>query len=146
MAAHDVEGIEIGGDGPNQCVQKAKQCISRPSPECFDDGVVLGLTEAESLGIPDSGIDMIHHGKREEVCHGAAVGLRDDYDAETLRRLVPAASDAGQVPRLLALAAIYTGGTRGEAAAIGGVGLQTVRDWVLRTQRRKATSARGKRV
>ena len=34
--------------------------------------------------------------------------------------------------RLLALAAIYDGGTRTEAAQIGGVGLQTVRDWVLR--------------
>ena len=63
---------------------------------------------------------------------GAAVGLRADYDAETLRRLARAASDAGQVRRLLALAAIYAGGTRAEAAAIGGVGLQTIRDWVLR--------------
>ena len=32
---------------------------------------------------------------------------------------------------LLALAAIYDGGSRTEAAKIGGVGLQTVRDWVL---------------
>jgi transposase len=32
----------------------------------------------------------------------------------------------------LALAEIYDGGTRGDAARIGGVGLQTVRDWVLR--------------
>jgi transposase len=63
---------------------------------------------------------------------GAAVGLRDDYEAETLRGLARASSDAGQVQRLLALAAIYAGGTRGEAAAIGGVGLQTIRDWVLR--------------
>src|SRR5215471_5286681 len=63
---------------------------------------------------------------------GSAVGLRDDYDSEVLRRLARAASDAGQVRRLVALAVIYAGGTRGEAAAIGGVGLQTVRDWVLR--------------
>src|SRR5207245_10567678 len=33
--------------------------------------------------------------------------------------------------RLLALAAIYDGGARAEAARLGGVGLQTVRDWVL---------------
>jgi uridine phosphorylase len=32
---------------------------------------------------------------------------------------------------LLALAAIYNGGSRSEAAKIGGVGLQAVRDWVL---------------
>src|SRR5204862_4753380 len=36
-----------------------------------------------------------------------------------------------QTRRLLALAAIYDGGSRTEAAKIGGVGLQTVRDWVL---------------
>jgi transposase len=30
------------------------------------------------------------------------------------------------------LAAVYDGGSRGDAAEIGGVGLQTVRDWVLR--------------
>src|ERR1700746_1251620 len=34
--------------------------------------------------------------------------------------------------RLLALAAIYDGATRTEAAKIGGVGLQIIRDWVLR--------------
>jgi hypothetical protein len=33
---------------------------------------------------------------------------------------------------LLALAAIYDGGTRSDAAKIGGVTLQIVRDWVLR--------------
>lgn len=33
--------------------------------------------------------------------------------------------------RLVALAAIYDGGSRGEAAKLGGVGLQTVRDWVM---------------
>ena len=32
---------------------------------------------------------------------------------------------------LLALAAIYDGAARTEAAKIGGVGLQTIRDWVL---------------
>jgi transposase len=33
---------------------------------------------------------------------------------------------------LLALAEIYEGGTRTKAARVGGVGLQTVRDWVVR--------------
>jgi transposase len=32
----------------------------------------------------------------------------------------------------LALAAIYDGATRTEAAKIGGVGLQIIQDWVLR--------------
>ncbi|MCJ2066097.1 hypothetical protein MKK63_25835, partial [Methylobacterium sp. J-088] len=33
--------------------------------------------------------------------------------------------------RLLAVSAIYAGGSRSAAAALGGVGLQTVRDWVV---------------
>ena len=37
-----------------------------------------------------------------------------------------------QARRLLALAAIYDGATRTEAAKIGGVGLQIIWDWVLR--------------
>ena len=62
---------------------------------------------------------------------GAAVGLRGDYEAGQLRGLAKRSEDAGQTRRLLALAAIYEGGSRGEAGKIGGVGLQTVRDWVL---------------
>lgn len=61
----------------------------------------------------------------------AAVPLREDFDADTLRRLAKASRDAGQSRRLLALAAIYEGGSRTDAARIGVVGLQTVRDWVL---------------
>ena len=62
---------------------------------------------------------------------GAAVGLRGDYAAGQLRGLAKRSRDATQTRRLLALAAIYEGGSRTEAAKIGGVGLQTVRDWVL---------------
>ncbi len=63
---------------------------------------------------------------------GAAVALREDYDGPGLRRLAKATKDAGQSRRLLALAEIYDNGTRLDAARIGGVGLQVVRDWVLR--------------
>jgi transposase len=62
----------------------------------------------------------------------AAVALRGDYDARRLRALAKHSDDADQTRRLLALAVIYAGGSRGEAAALAGVGLQTVRDWVLR--------------
>ncbi len=41
-------------------------------------------------------------------------------------------SRTGRKRRLLALAAIYDGATRTEAAKIGGVGLQVVRDWVVK--------------
>jgi transposase len=61
----------------------------------------------------------------------AAVGVRGDYAAVQLRALAKRSEDANQTRRLLALAAIYDGGSRSEAAKIGGVGLQTVRDWVL---------------
>lgn len=60
------------------------------------------------------------------------VALREDFDAVKLRRLARQAGEAGQVRRLLAIAAIYDGETRSAAAAIGDVGLQTVRDWVVR--------------
>jgi transposase len=62
----------------------------------------------------------------------AAVGLRGDYDAGALRAAARRSKDGPQARRLLALAAIYDGATQTEAAKIGGVGLQVVRDWALR--------------
>ena len=61
-----------------------------------------------------------------------AVEVRGDFSADRVRKAARASSDAGQCRRLLAIAAILDGGSRSEAAKIGGVGLQTVRDWVLR--------------
>ena len=63
---------------------------------------------------------------------GAAIRLRTDYDGATLRRFARTTKDANQARRLLALAEIYDGGRRNDAARIGGVGLQIVRDWVVR--------------
>ena len=62
----------------------------------------------------------------------AAISLRDDFDGPELRALAKASRDPVQVRRLLALAEIYDGGSRSEAARVGGVGLQSIRDWVLR--------------
>ncbi len=59
------------------------------------------------------------------------IALREDFDAPGLRRLARATKDAAQARRLLALAEIYDGGSRTDAARIGGVTLQIVRDWVL---------------
>src|SRR3954447_5814145 len=61
-----------------------------------------------------------------------AVPLRCDFDAAQLRALAKRSRDPDQTRRLLALAAIYDGASRTEAAQIGGVTLQIVRDWVLR--------------
>jgi|GEM_PF-1858433 len=63
---------------------------------------------------------------------GSAIGLRDDFDGTALRQLARKSKSANQARRLLALAQIYDGGSRSEAAKIGGVTLQIVRDWVLR--------------
>ena len=60
------------------------------------------------------------------------IPLRPDYDATRLRKIARESEDADQVRRLLALAVIYEGGSRTEAAEVGGVTLQVVRDWVLR--------------
>ena len=60
------------------------------------------------------------------------IPLRGDFDASQLRVLARKSKDGPQARRLLALAAIYEGATRTEAAKIGGVGLQIIRDWVLR--------------
>ena len=63
---------------------------------------------------------------------GVAIALRVDFDGATLRRLARKTKNANQSRRLLALAEIYDGGFRSDAARIGGVGLQIVRDWVVR--------------
>ena len=60
----------------------------------------------------------------------APLPLRRDFDASQLRGLAKKSKDGPQARRLLALAAIYDGATRTEAAKIGGVGLQIIRDWV----------------
>lgn len=62
----------------------------------------------------------------------APIPLRPDYDGAGLRALARRSKDADQTRRLLALAAIYDGGSRRSAASPGGVSLQIIRDWVLR--------------
>ena len=54
------------------------------------------------------------------------------FDGAALRRLARKTKNANQSRRLLALAEIYDGGSRSDAARIGDVGLQIVRDWVVR--------------
>ncbi len=63
---------------------------------------------------------------------GAAIALREDYDAADLRRVAKGSQDAAQSRRLLSLAVIYDGGRRGDAARVGATQLQVIRDWVLR--------------
>lgn len=60
------------------------------------------------------------------------IALRGDYDASRLRSIARKTKDAAQARRLLALSAIYNGATRTEAAKIGNVTLQIIRDWVVK--------------
>src|SRR5271168_4469735 len=62
----------------------------------------------------------------------AAVKLREDYSADELRLLAKRSKDANHSRRLLSLAAVRDGMDRGEAAKIGGMDRQTLRDWVHR--------------
>lgn len=66
---------------------------------------------------------------------GAAIELREDFGADDLRRCAARAKDAGQARRLLALAAVLDGLNRAEAARIGGMDRQTLRDWAHRFNR-----------
>jgi transposase len=61
-----------------------------------------------------------------------SVLLRSDFDAAGVRRLAKLAPDPGQARRLLAIAAVYEGKSREEAARLAGMDRQTLRDWVHR--------------
>jgi transposase len=60
------------------------------------------------------------------------IPLQTDFDALRLRAIARGTKDSAQTRRLLALGAIYDGARRTEAAAISGVTLQIVRDWVMK--------------
>jgi transposase len=63
---------------------------------------------------------------------GQAIAVRTDFTAGEVRRFAKQAKDGGQARRLLAIAAVLDGATREDAAKIGGMDRQTLRDWVLR--------------
>jgi transposase len=62
----------------------------------------------------------------------STVQFRDDYDAAQLRALAKRSRDPRQIRRLLALAAVYDGMSRADAAKVGGMDRQTLRDWAHR--------------
>lgn len=61
-----------------------------------------------------------------------SVRLRDDFTAFEVRAFAARSKDGAQVRRLLSIAAVYDGLDRGDAARIGGMDRQTLRDWVHR--------------
>src|SRR5271157_6412982 len=63
---------------------------------------------------------------------GTGIALRTDYSSKDLRSLARRVKNAGQARRLLAIAAVLDGSSREQAAKIGGMDRQTLRDWVIR--------------
>src|SRR3981189_2555398 len=69
---------------------------------------------------------LIEHGEPRQTAVPSRRRSPRDFDASQLRSLAKKTKDGPQARRLLALAAIYDGATRTEAAMIGGVGLQII--------------------
>jgi len=63
---------------------------------------------------------------------GSPVKLRTDCSSARLRQLAKHSKDSKQSRRLLSLAAVVAGMSRADAARIGGMDRQTLRDWVHR--------------
>ncbi len=63
---------------------------------------------------------------------GRSLELRLDFDARGLRKLARHCRHHRQSCRLLAIAAVYDGMSRADAAKVGGMDRQTLRDWVVR--------------
>ena len=60
------------------------------------------------------------------------VEIKPSHTPSQLRRLAASSKDANQSRRLLSIAAVLDGMSRSEAAKIGGMDRQTLRDWVHR--------------
>ena len=63
---------------------------------------------------------------------GRTIAVRTDYRSGDVRRIAQRVKNAAQARRLLAIATVLDGAARQEAAKIGGMDRQTLRDWVIR--------------
>uniref|UniRef100_A0A7C1SYZ3 Helix-turn-helix domain-containing protein n=1 Tax=Agrobacterium albertimagni TaxID=147266 RepID=A0A7C1SYZ3_9HYPH len=63
---------------------------------------------------------------------GSALSWRSDFYGSLSWRLARQTRNADQGRRLLSPASIYDGGSRADAARLGSVTVQIVRDWVAR--------------
>src|SRR5262249_44942748 len=75
---------------------------------------------------------MIQDGKLRGVCHEPGHSGADELHRRRGSPFAQRAKDAAQARRLLAIAAVLDGASREEAATIGGMDRQTLRDWVIR--------------
>ena len=93
-------------------------------------GLIPKLSKRDSEGDSRIGVCLIQGGEHGRFA--MPIPLRADFDAGMVRAAAKRSKDGPQARRLLALAAIYEGASRTEAAKIGGVTLQIVRDWVMK--------------
>ena len=63
---------------------------------------------------------------------GQALAVRTEHTAGEVRGFAKRAKNGAQARRLLAIAAVLDGASREQAAKIGGMDRQTLRDWVIR--------------
>src|SRR6516162_6942482 len=95
--------------------------IQLPGIECHT--VLYRVPEIVTRGrFPDGG-ESDSTWRTQEARHVGSDTIAQDFDAPQVRGLARKTKDGPQARRLLALAAIYDGATRTEAAKIGGVGL-----------------------
>jgi hypothetical protein len=66
----------------------------------------------------------------------SAVALRSDWEAVRVRAAAREAEDADQVRRLRAIAALYEGKNRAEAARVGAMDRQTLRTGCIGSTRK----------
>jgi transposase-like protein len=76
---------------------------------------------------------MISSWQTMEFAMGQAIPLRNDYSVDPVRRLARQTKDVSRARRLLAIAAVLDDASRAQAARIGGMDRQTLRDWVIRS-------------
>src|ERR1700739_4532160 len=80
---------------------------------------------------------------RRRYLMSSAVKIRTDFTPSELRKLAAGSKHANQSRRLLSLAAVLEGRSREEAARIGGMDRQTLRDWVHRFNEHGPDGLRG---
>ena len=95
-------------------------------------GVILTLGMSDSRGYSRIAQELIQDGKRGRFAMGQAISVRTDYTIDEVRGFARRARNGAQARRLLAIAAVLEGASRTEAARIGGMDRQTLRDWVIR--------------
>ena len=118
------------GDNPHWVYVGTLESLDKNAPSNRTKHLIPKLSKRDSDGDSRIGVCLIQGGEHGRFA--MPIPLRADFDAGMVRAAAKRSKDGPQARRLLALAAIYDGASRTEAAKIGGVTLQIVRDWVMK--------------